>query len=405
MAIFSYIARTSTNSTQTGVVTAKDRGAALESLRIKGLVPVLVKQAGRKRQLNFGKLKLGKKKVKSRDMVIFTRELSTMINAGVPILRSLRTLLDQTDSAVFKRTLESVTAKVEGGSPISDALGEYPKVFSLVYVNMVRAGEAGGILDQILERLAVQVEKDAEIKSKLKGAMIYPGIITFITFGAFIFLMTGIVPKLKEIFDQYNATLPLQTRIMLRISEVMQKFWPILLILSIVLIVVFVRAIRRPKGKYWFDKLTLKMPLFGKIILKVNIARFARTFSSLTTAGVAVLDGLNVTSKSLNNVIIQASLIEASKKVKNGLPISSALEEGGIFPPILTQMAAIGEETGQIDVVLAKVANFYESEVDRVIANLTSIIEPLLIVVLGGMVGLIVGSVFGPISSLTEVVQ
>lgn len=405
MASFEYTARTKEGSVQHGTMSASDRATVLSTLRQRNLIPVIIKQAATKKGVIKISIPFIGGKVKAKDVVVLTRQLSTMINAGVPIVRALHTLSDQTESSKLKVILTKVIAEVEGGAPLSDSLEKYPKVFSPVYVNMVRAGETGGILDQILERLANQVEKDADIKSKLRGAMIYPSILMCITFGAFIFLMTGIIPKLKEIFDEYDAQLPIHTRVMLSISEAMQKYGVLLAIIAIVLVILLVRFIKTPKGKKAFDRLILKMPIVGPVVLKVNVARFSRTFSSLTGAGVSVLDGLNVTAQALNNSILREAIEKAAEKVKNGAPISASLEETKIFPPIVPQMTAVGEETGQVDKVLGKVADFYEKEVDRVIANMTSIIEPLMIIVLGGLVGLIVASVFGPISELTNVVK
>lgn len=404
MAVFTYTARTKDNSIQNGSVNAKDRATALTTLKDRGLIPILVKKPGATGEIHIKIPGLGSK-VKARDIVIFTRELSTMINAGVPIVKCLHTLRDQTESAQLHKTLDVVTAKVEGGAPLSDALEEHPKVFSLVYVNMVRAGETGGILDKILDRLAIQVEKDADMKGKLRGALIYPSVILVMTVGAFVFLMTGIIPKLKDIFDQFGAELPLNTRIMLGMSNIMQKYGIFIGIAAAGLVFLFIRIIHQPKGKLRWDKLLLKMPIFGKITLKINVARFSRTFSSLAAAGVPVLDGLNVTSQSLTNSIISRGIREAAQKVKNGQPISTSIEETKVFPPIVNQMLEVGEETGQVDKVLNKIADFYEQEVDRVMANLTSLMEPVIIIVLGAVVGLIIASIFGPISQLTNVVK
>jgi type IV pilus assembly protein PilC len=406
MANFSYTARNSENAMQSGTIVANDRSSAIVALKNHQLTPVIVKEKTEKRgTIHLNKIPFIGNKVKNRDLAIMTRQLATMINAGVPIVRSLNTLKSQTDSANLKTVLSKVASEVEGGKPLSDALEKFPKVFSPVYVYMARAGEAGGILDDILNRLATQVEKDAEMKSKVRGAMIYPGIISFITLGAFVFLMTGIIPKLKQIFDQFEAQLPVHTRAMLAISNFLLEYGLFVLIGIVVAIVLLVRYKQTPAGKKLFDRLLLKVPIFGNLIMKVNVARFARTFSSLTGAGVSVLDGMEVTARSLSNVIISQSIIDASEKVKNGMPISAAIEDNHLFPPMITQMSAVGEETGQVDKVLEKVADFYEKEVDRLIANMTSIIEPLLIVFLGGLVGLIIASVFGPISSLSNVVK
>lgn len=405
MANWQYTARTASNEIKTGVITASDRAAAVKSLNDKRLFPLVVKEAGRKKGTLNIKIPGITGRIKAKDIVIMTRQLATMVGAGVPIVKSLRTLQEQTESAALRSVLGTVIGKVEDGSPLSEALGEHPKTFSVVYINMVKAGETGGILDQILDRLAFQVEKDAEIKGKVKGAMIYPAVITTITFAAFFFLMTVIVPKLQGIFDEFGSQLPAHTRILLSISNFLQNYsWLVILFLAGG-VFMFVKLIRTPIGKKRWHKIVLKMPIFGTIVLKVNVARFARTFSSLASAGVPVLDSMTVTSQALNNVTIRQGIEGAIQKVREGEPISDSLEQAQIFPPIVPRMTAVGEETGQVDKVLTKIAEFYEKEVDRVIANLTSIIEPLLIIVLGGLVGIIISSVFGPISNLSNIVK
>lgn len=406
MASFTYTAKTAENRMQNGTISAPTRAAAIKSLVDHHLTPVLVKESGRRKgDLKNLKLPFLKPKVKTKDLVIMTRQLATMVNAGVPIVRSLQTLHTQTESVALKETLTKIIAQVEDGQSLSAALAQHPKAFSVVYINMIKAGEAGGILDQILDRLAFQLEKDHDMKGKIKGAMIYPAVIMCITFGAFIFLMTGIVPKLKEIFDQFGADLPLNTRVMLAISGAFVKYGVFMAIAFVAGVFLLIRLLRKPKPKKKLHKLILKMPILGQVALKISVARFSRTFSSLTSAGVSVLDGLNVTADAMGNVIIKEGLKGSAEKVKNGQPISDSIDEAQIFPPIVSQMIAVGEETGQVDKVLEKVADFYEKEVDRVINSLTSIMEPFLIVFLGGLVGLIIASVFGPIANLTNVVE
>ncbi len=401
---FHYTAKTKDNHLQSGDITAADRAAAIKALTERHLQPIVVKAPGRSKDIRL-RLPWAKNKVKSEHLVIMTRQLATMVNAGVPLVRSLETLKDQTDSDALKATLEDIIAKVEDGGALSAALAAHPKVFNEVYVNMVRAGESGGILDKILDRLAFQLEKASNIKGKVRGAMIYPSVILVVTLAAFYFLMTGIVPKLKSIFDEFGGKLPLYTRVLLAISSILQHYGLIIILVSIGLFIAFLRYTRKPAGKLRWHKVLLKMPILGKILLKVNVAQFARTFSSLTAAGVSVLDGLTVTSGALSNVVVQNAVKTSVTEVRNGQPISAALESTRIMPPIVWQMIAVGEETGQVDVVLAKVADFYEEEVDRVVASITSIIEPLLIIVLGGMVGVIAASVFGPISNLNNIIQ
>lgn len=405
MSTFAYTARDKSGGVVTGSVAALDRGAATASLNAKGLSPILLKEADPTKKVHFlEKFKPGSK-VKTSEKVIFSRQFATMINAGVPIVQSLAILKQQSSSKKMQSIIAEVSKKVEGGSTLSGALGEHPETFSPVYINMVRAGETGGILDEVLDRLATQQEKDAEIVSKVKGAMIYPGVVTTVTIGAFIFLMTVIVPKLSVIFEGLGAQLPIYTRIMLSISEVLTSYGIFIAAGMFVIGIAVARLIKKPKGKKAIDTLLLKLPITSNIIRKVNIARFARTFGSLMSSGLAVVDALSTTAQALGNTVFKEELLAAAKEVKNGKPVSQVLKDSTVFPPIVSQMINVGEETGKLDEILLKIAGFYEKEVDVMISSLTSIIEPVLIILLGAMVGSIVVSVFGPISNLSNAIQ
>lgn len=400
MAKFTYSAQSKSGDIQKGTIESDTKESALKALQAKGLRPLTVHTE--KKSPGDINIKLpGSNKVKKQDLVIFTRQLSTMINAGVPLIQSLATMRDQTESEALQKVLSGVVVKVESGIQLSEAMGEHPKVFSSVYTNMVKAGEEGGILDQIMERLALQVEKDAEIKGKLKSALTYPAVVTLVALGAVTFLLTNIIPNFGEIFEQFEMELPIQTRLMLGLSDFLRDNAVLLLVTIAGSVIALLRWKKTPKGKFIIDNLMLKAPIFGPVVLKVNVARFAQTFSSLTSAGVSVVNALEVTSGALSNSVIQKGILDSVEKIKNGQPISKSLSETGIFPPIITQMTAVGEETGQIDVVLEKVAEFYTKEVDRTIESISSIIEPMLIVGLGGAVGLIVASIFGPLSEIT----
>jgi len=395
---FSYTARNKQGEVQKGAITANTKEAAEGLLKQKNLRPIVVKPAKAGLSMN---VKLpGKHGVKPKDLVIFTRQFATMINAGVPILRSLTTLREQTGSSNLKDALDQVIADVQGGTQLSDAMEKHPKIFSAVYINMVRAGETGGILDQILLRLAQQVEKDSRIKGKLKGALVYPAVLVVVAVGAVSFLLTGVIPKLAGILTENNVELPIYTKIVLGLSSLLVKGWPIIIAGLLVGFFLFRRYTHTSAGEYNFHKLLLKIPIFGKIIMKVNIARFARTFSSLAAAGVSVLEALDVTSDSLGNAVIKKDIKDSITRIRNGSNISDSLAESKSIPQIIIQMTAVGEETGQLDTVLEKVAEFYEQEVDSVIDSMASIIEPVMIVALGGVVGVIVLSVLGPIFSL-----
>lgn len=396
---FSYTAKDQGGQEQSGNISATTKQQALETLRKRGLTPISVKST-KATGMNMNLKLPGSKKVKAKALVVFTRQFSTMVSAGVPMLKSLTTLKEQTSSQALKDVLDQVVSDVQGGAQLSDSLGKHPHAFSEVYVNMVRAGETGGILDQILNRLATQVEKDAAIRGKFKSAMIYPIVVVTVAIGAVSFLMVGVVPKLASILTEAGAELPIQTKIIMAMSNFMTNQWYILVGATIAAVLIFRRVTSTPKGKFAFHRLLLRMPLFGNIILKVNVARFARTFSSLMAAGVTVIEALNTTAGALTNMVVRKALTDSVDNIKNGSNIADSLAQSKVLPAIIIQMTAVGEETGKIGEVLDKVAEFYEEEVDQITSGLASIIEPILIVGLGAIVGFIVMSVLGPIFTL-----
>lgn len=397
---FVYTATTKDGKTIQGSAEAASKDALVALLAKQDAKPVVIKLDSDKA----GKTKRGRK-VKSKDLVMFTRQLSTMISAGVPLTRSLATLQTQTDNKYFRQVLNGIMKEVESGQPLGDTLAKYPNVFSDVYVNMVKAGEAGGILDEILKRLASQVEQDSSMRKKIKSAMMYPTVIFGITIIAFFGIMMVVIPKLGKIIEDLggpDAELPVYTQAMLGASKFMQSNAILIFLVFMGIGYAFKRYIKTPKGKLQWHGVLLRIPVIKSLIMKIAIARFARTFASLMSAGVAVLDALEVTGGAIGNKVIENELKEAAKAVKNGKQLSEPLASSPHFPAIVPQMLAIGEETGQIDTILIKVADFYEEEVETTIDGLSSLIEPLMIVVLGGMVGLIAASVMGPIASLSK---
>jgi len=397
---FNYTAITKEGKTIEGSADAVNQESLVAMLTKQGAKPLVIKVDGSKS----GKTKRGKK-VKSRELVLFTRQLSTMVSAGVPLTRALSTVQEQAESKYFKLILASVMKDVESGQPLGESFAKYPNVFSDIFVNMIKAGEAGGILDEILKRLASQLEKDASMRKKVKSAMMYPVVIFGITIVAFFGIMIFVIPKIGKIIQDLggpDAKLPIYTEIMLGGSKFMQSNAVLILVVFFGVTYAFKKYIKTPKGKYRWHSLLLKIPVIKTLITKIAIARFARTFASLMSAGVAVLDALEVTGGAIGNKVIEAELKEAAKAVKNGKQLSEPLMQCPHFPPIVPQMLAIGEETGQIDTILIKVADFYEEEVEATIDGLSSLIEPLMIVVLGAMVGMIAASVMGPIASLSK---
>lgn len=401
MADFAYKAVNSNGQTVSGVLTAMSRAEAVADLRNQGSHPISVQETKHK---NIGK-GFGSSKVKMRDLVIFTRELSTMISAGVSLPRCMETLGQQFDNKTFKEIINSINHEVASGTPLADAMAKFPQTFSDVYVNMIRAGEAGGILEEILKRLASQVEKDASIRKKIHSAMAYPIVILTVTVIAFFGIMLFIIPKIGKIFKDLggpNAQLPVYTRAMLSISNFMIHNIIFIIVAAALLIFAFRRYIHSESGRYRWHGLLLRIPVLGNILIKIAVARFSRTFSSLMSAGVSVLDALEVTGRAVGNKVIQKELVEIAAAVKNGQPLGKELLKAQFFPPIVGQMMSVGEETGKIDEVLVKVADFYEEEVDAVIDGLSSIIEPFMIIILGAIVGMIAASVMGPIANLSK---
>ncbi len=396
---FSYTATTKNGKVVKGFMEAEDRETAIQSLKKQQLKPLLVDESK-----NIDLSIFRNKRVKAKDIAIFTRQLSTMISAGVPLNRAFYTLQEQAENKYFKEVIGNLAKDIEGGTSIGDALRKYPNVFDDVYVNMVIAGEAGGILDEILKRLATQLEKNESIKKKVKSATTYPKVVFGITILAFVAVMNIIVPKIGGMLLELggeDAQLPLLTRIMITISDFSKKYIIPIAIATVIIGFFLRRYINTPGGKYKYHALLLRIPVIKTVITKIAIARFARTFSSLMSAGVAVNKSLKITAASMGNKVLEKELIDTSKDVEAGKPLSDSIAKSPHYPPIVAQMLAIGEETGETDQILVKIADFYEEEVDATIESLSSLLEPLMIVILGGMVGLVAASVMGPLGSLS----
>lgn len=368
----------------------------------QGLKPISVEI---KSDVKKGGKGLFKPKVKVNDLVLFTRQLSTMVSAGVPLLRSLTTMRDQVENPTLREVISDLIRDVQGGVSLADAMAKHPDVFSDIFVNMIRAGESAGIVDDILKRLATQVEKNASMRKKIKSASTYPIVLLTLTIGAFMGLTIFIIPKIAAILKDLggpNAKLPAITQVMIGISGFMTHYWYIVIGGGFLIIFLTRRYIKTPAGRYQFHSLVLKIPVLKTLITKISVARFTRTFAALIGAGVSVVEALRVTSRAIGNDVYRKAIEDAANQVINGAQLSQAIEGNKLFPGIVPQMLAVGEETGQTDVVLVKVADFYDEEVDAVIDSLSSILEPVMIVIMGGMVGLVAASVMGPIASLSQ---
>ena len=402
---FSYIASDDQNNLIKGKTELADRASVINALTKQRLRPISIRLLKEKKGgIDFDHL-FEPTKVKQDQLVSFTRQLSAMVGAGVPLLRSLSSLEKHSEDAALKKVLAVVVKDVEGGMNLGDSMAKHPQTFNDIYVNMVRAGEAAGIIDDILKRLAAQLEKSSAIRKKIKSAMAYPMVLIFITVAAFFGLMLFVIPQIGKILLDLGgpeAKLPGITLFMLGVSHIITTYWYIIFPVIGGTIFLTIRYVKTPKGRRQFHTLILKLPGVNTIIKKVAIARFARTFSALMGAGVAVLESLDVTSRAVGNVLYEEAIKNAAIEVKNGRSLSSVVERNELFPPIVSQMLSVGEETGQTDTVLLKVADFYEEEVDLAIQSISSIIEPVMIVIMGGMVGLIAASVMTPIAQLSQ---
>ena len=388
-------------------IESADRGSAIAAIHTQNVQLLSLTEEGVTAKKSL--FRFGGRKIKSDELVMFTRQLSAMVSAGVPILRALNSMSQHAESANFKKVIAGVSKYIEGGDSFADALAKYPDAFNDVYVNMVRAGEAAGILDDILKRLALQQEKQASMRKKVKGAMTYPMVLIFITIAAFFGLMLFVIPAIgKTIKDMAgeSAELPALTQAMLGISHFIISFWFIIFPLIGAGIWLVLRYIKTTAGKKKFHHFLVHGPIIGKITRKIAVARFTRTFSALMGAGVAVLEALDITAKAIGNNVYEVSLRNAAKRVQNGEVLSKIIaEDETLYPPIVSQMLSVGEETGQTDKVLVKVADFYEEEVDTAIASISSTIEPVMIVFMGAMVGLIAASVMMPITGLANQIK
>jgi len=339
-------------------------------------------------------------RVKLRDLVVFSRQFATMIDAGLSVVKCLDILQKQSKNPRLKDVIGQVKHDVAGGTSLTEAIQRHPKVFSPLYVNMIRSAEAGGILDQVLDRLASFLEKEMETRGKIKSAMTYPAVVFSFAMLMLVGLLFFVLPKFKTIFESMGLKLPLSTKLMLNSSDYFQQYWYIALVVLIGSAVLVRVASRTQKGKYAIDAAKLKLPVFGDLMLKTAVSRFARTFGTLISSGVPVLRALEIVSDTAGNLVVSETVVRARTSIKEGDKISTPLFASKIFPTMVTQMIAVGEETGRLDQMLTKVANFYDEEVDATLKALTSLIEPLMIVGLGLIVGFIAVSVISPIYSL-----
>ena len=401
--VFQWSGKTTRGVIESGEITAATKEEVVAQLRRKNITATLItgKKAGKKLFGGFGG-----GKVNDKDIVVFTRQFSTMIDAGLPLVQALDILSTQVESKTLARVLGEIKENVEAGSTYADALKKHPRVFSELYANMVAAGEAGGILDTILNRLAAYIEKAMKLKKKVKGAMVYPIVVTSVAVLAIAIIMIFVVPTFSKMFAQLGGTLPLPTLMIISLSKFLAGIGGLLTGGAIVGIVVALKQFRRTeKGTHITDKILLKLPIFGVLLNKVAVAKFTRTLGTLVSSGVPILDGLEITAKTSGNKVIEYAIMEVRKQVTGGKTLAEPLTKAKVFPPMVTHMISVGETTGALDTMLNKIADFYDDEVDAAVNALTSMMEPMLMVFLGGAVGFIVVAMYLPIFKLITLIK
>jgi type IV pilus assembly protein PilC len=398
--VFQWAGKNRMGMIESGEMAAGSKDEVIAQLRKRNIVATSVKEKGKKKGFS-----LGGGKVKDKDVVVFTRQFSTMIDAGLPLVQALDILGSQVGNKKFSSIITQIKEDVEGGATYADALMKHPRVFSELYANMVAAGETGGILDTVLNRLAAYMEKTIKLKRKVKGAMIYPIVVTVVAILVIVVIMVYVVPTFSSMFTALGGTLPAPTRIVIAISHFLGGIGGIVLLGTVVASVIgFVQFRRTPNGKYLTDKLFLKLPVFGTLILKVAVAKFTSTLGTLVSSGVPILEGLEITAKTAGNKVIERSVYKVREAVQEGKTLAEPLGKERIFPDMVVQMISVGESAGALDTMLSKIADFYDEEVDAAVSNLTSMIEPMLMVFLGGTVGYIVISMYLPIFKVMQLV-
>jgi type IV pilus assembly protein PilC len=403
MAEFAYDAINAQGLATSGVISAADVSSAREQLQARGLLPKSLSEKAAAGEESVGSMF---KKVKPKSLQVFARQLATMIEAGVSVVAALVTLEDQTDDKYLKEVVAEVRADVESGMIFSRALARHPKVFDRLFVAMVAAGESSGTLDIVLDRVATQIEKATKLKRRVKGAMVYPAVVISFATLVLIFMLMFIVPVFQKVFDELNGQLPTPTRIIIGMSHALRGYWFIIFPMVGLMIYTIRRIKRTPEGTRAWDRFKLRVPMkIGDVVQKVALARISRTLATLVAAGVDIITALDIAAGTAGNWVLETALQRTSQRVHEGVPISIPLAEDEIFPPMVSAMVKIGEETGELDKMLSKIADFYEDEVDASIASLTSIIEPLLMICVGAMVGTIVIAMYLPMLKLLTLIK
>jgi type IV pilus assembly protein PilC len=406
MATFAYVGRNRSGAVKKGELTAKTRDEAVDQLRRQNVVVTsLEEKTGKAGGFNVNSL-LGSG-LTDKDLVVFTRQFGTMINAGLPLVQCLEILSTQSENKTLRESITEVKTYVEGGSTFSDALRRFPKVFDDLYVNMVHAGEVGGLLDTILTRLAKHIEKAMKLKGQIKSAMVYPSAIIGVAVIVISVLMVWVIPIFAKMFNELSGGkvgLPGPTQLVIDVSNIFQSYWYVMIGAIVALVFGIKKYYGTPVGRMNIDKFLLKVPVIGDLIRKASVAKFTRTLGTLLSSGVPLLEGLSICAKTSGNKVIEETLMNARVSISGGKTIAEPLAKSDVFPKMVTHMIAVGESTGALDSMLGKIADFYEDEVDQAVASLTSLLEPVMMVVLGVIIGFIVIAMYLPIFQMANAI-
>jgi type IV pilus assembly protein PilC len=399
--IWTWEGKTKSGEVKKGEIEAADEASVQQRLRAMALTNVKIK----KKPMAL-KIKLpGIGGISQKDLVIFTRQFATMIDAGLPLVQCLDILASQLDNLAFRDVLSKVKGKVESGSTLADSLADHPKVFDTLYVQLVAAGEIGGILDTILNRLAQYIEKNEKLKSKVKGAMVYPSVVLFVAVLVTVVLLLFVTPTFEKMFKDFGGAMPAPTQVVIDLSKWLQAKGLYLLVMIAAAVTAFRFWYSNPKGKVQFDQIAIKAPIFGPLIRKVAVARFTRTLGTMISSGVPILDAMEVVAKTAGNAVVERAIRYTKEKISEGKTIVEPLAATKVFPPMVVQMIGVGEATGAMDQMLTKIADFYDDEVDAAVAALTSLIEPVMMVFLGGVVGGFLIAMYLPIFSIAGAIK
>ncbi len=400
MATFAYTGRTRGGETVSGERVADTMEAASAALRRDQVLVTKIAPARAKADRKAGTGRAWRRGVKAKNLAVFTRQFSVMIDAGLPLVQCLDILGNQEEDKHFSRIILDTRSDVEGGASLADAMKKHPAVFDALYTNMIAAGEAGGILDTILKRLAVYIEKNVKLTQQVKSAMVYPVAVLVIAAGVVAVILWKVIPTFAAMFAGLGAELPLPTRVVIWLSNALIRFLPFIVVGLVAGVVAFRQYYRTDGGRHVIDRLVLRLPILGMIMRKIAVARFCRTLSTLISSGVPILDGLDITARTAGNAIVEDAILTTRKSIERGETVSAPLKETGVFPAMVTQMIGVGEATGALDTMLGKIADFYEEEVDTAVAGLLTLMEPLMIAFLGVVVGGIVIAMYMPIFSM-----